>query len=150
MQLQSTAKPLIRSTSDSFHSAPKLKPLAPSLAGRGIFIAGEQPTTCRLNQRASAAILARYGEPDLSDSVEIIQGNRHIAREQYVPVGGLSCPVHPYRADLFSDARPGANARFCPVLAGERHRLPPLEGAAVDTTDEWQSFHDTKQQPKGR
>ena len=103
----------------------------------------------RTGQGAGTTIVARYGELEWSDSVEILQGSRCFGLERYVSHWWVCCPIHPYRADLFSHARSGADPRFCGVLAGQRYCLPSLEGATVEATDDQQSFHPSKQHPKG-
>ena len=85
---------------------------------------------------------------DWLDRVEILQGNRRFVPGQYVSVGGISCPIHSYRADIFSDARTGADPCFCGVLADLRDGLLPLAGQAVDTSDGQQKFNARQAQPK--
>ena len=117
----------------------------------GVFLLRtEQPIRSYRDQGAGTAILARYGEPAWSDSVEILQGSCRFGLEQYVSIWWFSCPLDPYCADLFSDAWSGADPRFCDVLAGQRHRLLPLEGAAVEANHIQQSSIASSQQQKGR
>ena len=84
----------------------------------------------------------------MSDRVEILQGNGRFVPEQYVSIGKLSRPIHPYRADLFSDARPGVDPRFCGVLADQRDGLLPLDGATGDASDGQKKFNARQAQPK--
>ena len=93
-----------------------------------------QPKSFCVTLGAGTAFIARYGEPEWRDSVEILQGSRRFGLEQYVPHRWVCCPVDPYRVDLFSDARPGADHRLRDVLAGQRQRLPPLGPEGFKTT----------------
>ena len=108
----------------------------------------EQPMRSRTGQGAGTTIVARYGELEWSDSVEILQGSRCFGLERYVSHWWVCCPIHPYRADLFSDARTGADPCFCGVLADLRDGLLPLAGQAVDASDGQKKFNAGKAQPK--
>ena len=79
---------------------------------------------------------------------EILQGNNRFVPGQYVSFGGLSRPVHPYCADLFSDARTGADPRFCGVLANRRNGLLPMAGEAVGASDCHKNVDARQAEPK--
>ena len=145
MQLPSTAKQLIKLTSD-----PRIQPLRGTdlcyaLPSReGFLLTTDQTTRSSTDQGAGTAFLARYGEQEWSDSVEILQGSRRFGLEQYVPYRGIGCPIDPYRADLLSHARPAADPRFCDGLAGQRHWLPPLEPTDIKTTNQPQNRNSSR------
>ena len=112
----------------------------PLPSGGGFLLTTQQPTQSRIDQGDGEANLARYGEPESSDSVEVLQGSRRIRFEQHVSGGELCGALHSSRADIFSDAWSGADPRFCGVLAGWRDRLPPLERATVRLTPRTRVF----------
>ena len=104
----------------------------------------------RTGQGAGTTIVARYGELEWSDSVEILQGSRRFGLEQYVPYRGVGCPIDPYCADLLSHARPAADPRFCDVLDGQRHCLLALESADVKTTNNPETLKTSSQHQTNR
>ena len=148
---QSTAKLPIRSTSDLQIHLQKFHTLFQPLPFReGFLLSTGQPTRSCRDQVAGTAIRARYGESELSDSVGILQGSRRFGLEQYVSVWWFSCPVDPYCADLFSNARSGTDPGFCDVLDGQRHRLLQVEWAADEAKDSQQTSSASRQQQKAR
>ena len=151
MPPQSTAKLQIRLTSDLQIHLQKFHTLLQPLPFReGFLLSTGQPTRSCRDQGAGTAIRTRYGEPELSDSVGILQGSRRFGLEQYVSVWWFRCPVDPYCADLFSNARSGADPGFCDVLDGQRHRLLQVEWAADEAKDSQQTSSASRQQQKAR
>ena len=147
MQQLNTAKPPIRLTSDRLIHVLRCQNLSrPLPCWEGFLLTSDQPTISGLNQGAGTAIHARYGEPEWSDSVEILQGSRCFGLEQYASAWRFIRPINSCCADIFPDARPCANPRLCDVLAGQRHDLLAVEEPSLEATESRQNAHASRQE----
>ena len=149
MQQLSTAKPPIRLTSDrQIHLLRCQNLFQPLPCWEGFFSRrlNNQLTPAQIKGLAQQFLLGMVSRNG-ANGVGILQGSRRFGLEQCIVVWGVDCPVHPYCADLFSDARPAADPRFCDGLADQRQCLLSLERTSVDAKNKQRgSLTSTKQQ----